>query len=101
MRHPLVDRAAAYPVSDDRLGEKVCLSVACHAGQTIAPMEMLAHLDQCGLSKFDMPEYFLMLDKFPLTASGKILKRELVEMTSRGELAPIPVNFKDLISTGE
>ena len=26
-----------------------------------------------------MPEYFIALDAFPLTASGKILKRELVE----------------------
>ncbi|MEI9806312.1 MAG: hypothetical protein WDN48_20570 [Pseudolabrys sp.] len=28
-----------------------------------------------GLSKYDMPEYFLEVSSFPLTASGKILKR--------------------------
>jgi acyl-CoA synthetase len=38
-----------------------------------------------------MPEYFLRLSEFPLTASGKILKRELVEMVKRGELLPEPV----------
>ena len=40
-----------------------------------------------------MPEYFVRLDAFPLTASGKILKRELVEMAKRGELAPAPVRL--------
>ena len=44
------------------------------------PSELLAHLGREGLSKYDMPEYFVRLDEFPLTASGKILKRELVEM---------------------
>jgi acyl-CoA synthetase len=100
MRHPTVERAAAYPVRDDRLGEKVCLAVVCRTDQTVTPMDMLAHLARCGLSKFDMPEYFLTLDRFPLTASGKILKRDLVEMTRRGDLAPAPVNFKDLVQTG-
>ena len=38
-------------------------------------------------------EYFVRLDEFPLTASGKILKRELIEMAKRGEIAPVPVRF--------
>ena len=41
-----------------------------------------------------MPEYFLALEEFPLTASGKILKRELAEMAKRGEIAPQPVRFQ-------
>jgi acyl-CoA synthetase len=41
-----------------------------------------------------MPEYFLRMEDFPLTASGKILKRELVTMIGRGELAPIPVRWR-------
>ena len=31
--------------------------------------EVLAHLDASGLSRYDMPEYFLILDEIPLTAS--------------------------------
>jgi acyl-CoA synthetase len=41
-----------------------------------------------------MPEYFLALDEFPLTPSGKILKRALSDMVKRGELAPSPVRFQ-------
>lgn len=94
MRHPLVERAAAYPVQDERLGEKVCLAVVVRAGALLEPMEILEHLAQAGLSKYDMPEFFLSLDRFPMTASGKLLKRSLVDSTARGELMPIPVRYK-------
>jgi acyl-CoA synthetase len=40
-----------------------------------------------------MPEFFIRVDAFPLTASGKILKRELVQMVRRGELLPQSVRF--------
>ena len=38
-----------------------------------------------------MPEFLVTLDAFPLTASGKILKRELVEQTRAGRILPEPV----------
>ena len=38
-----------------------------------------------------MPEYFLRVSEFPLTASGKILKRELVLQVQRKQLQPQPV----------
>lgn len=95
MRHPRVERAAAFPVRDDRLGEKVCLAII---KATEAPPpgadEILVHLANCGLSKYDMPEYFIVLNGFPLTASGKIVKRELVDMAQRGELQPAPARYK-------
>ena len=60
----------------------------------VAADELLGHLGREGLSKYDMPEFFVRLEEFPLTASGKILKRNLVEMVKRGELAPVPVRFQ-------
>ncbi|HEY4983186.1 MAG TPA: cyclohexanecarboxylate-CoA ligase, partial [Pseudolabrys sp.] len=78
-----------FPVADERLGERVCLAII----GTIASEAILQHLDAEGLSKYDMPEFFICVDTFPLTASGKILKRELVQMVKRGELAPQPVRF--------
>ncbi|MEP9377372.1 class I adenylate-forming enzyme family protein [Aquabacter sp. CN5-332] len=90
LRHEQVEKAACFPMADDRLGERACLAII----GTIEPDALLAHLDALGLSKFDMPEYFLRVDAFPLTASGKILKRSLVEMARRGEIQPVPVRFK-------
>ncbi len=83
-------RCAAYPVADERMGERVCLAII----GTIEPTALLAHLAAEGLSKYDMPEFFLRIDALPLTASGKILKRELVELTKRGLLRPIPTRFE-------
>ena len=45
---------------------------------------MLAHLDAQGPSKYDMPEYFLDLDQIPLTPSGTIRRRDIVETIARG-----------------
>ena len=89
LRHPDVIKAVAFPVSDERLGERVCLAII----GTISEAAILQHLRASGLSKYDMPEFFIRLDAFPLTASGKIFKRELVQMVKRGELSPQPVRF--------
>jgi acyl-CoA synthetase len=93
MRHPAVARCAAFPVADLRLGEQVCLAVIWHEGEAATAEELLAHLVREGLSRYDMPEYFIALDQFPLTASGKILKRELVEWAKAGRIAPMPVRW--------
>jgi acyl-CoA synthetase (AMP-forming)/AMP-acid ligase II len=92
-RYQAVERAAAVPVPDERMGEKVCLVIMPRAGQTVDPMDMLAHLDATGLSKFDMPEYMLAVDDIPLTPSGKILKRDLAEQIKAGTLVPMPVRW--------
>ncbi len=93
-RHPDVVKAAVFPIADDRLGERVCLSILQRAGASIDPQQILQHLYEVGLSKYDMPEYFIVLPAFPLTASGKILKRELIEMTKRGDIKPSAVRWK-------
>jgi acyl-CoA synthetase len=93
MRHKAVARCAAFAVADERLGERVCLSVIFHEGETAEADALLAHLHEAGLSRYDMPEYFLAMDAYPLTASGKILKRELVEWAKSGRIAPAPVRW--------
>jgi acyl-CoA synthetase len=94
MRHGAVERAAVIPIPDERLGEKACLAVVMRDGQEVTPDELLSHLDEAGLSRFDMPEYFLRIDRLPLTPNGKVLKRELIEAVQRGDLRPLPVRFR-------
>jgi acyl-CoA synthetase (AMP-forming)/AMP-acid ligase II len=92
-RHPAIRKAAAIPIGDPRLGEKVCLSVTFHPGETLTPMQVLAHLHAAGLSKYDMPEYFLAVAELPETASGKIRKAAIIELIATGALKPIPVRW--------
>ena len=89
IRHDGVERVAVFPVPDERLGERGCIAVI----GGIDADALLAHLHAEGLSRYDMPEYFIRMDAFPLTASGKILKRELVEMARQGTIRPDPVRF--------
>lgn len=84
LRHGDVEKAACFPVADPRLGERVCIAVIGEAD----PHDLLRHLAEQGLSKFDMPEYFVRLAAFPLTPSGKVLKRALVEQARSGVIAP-------------
>lgn len=95
MRHSGINKAAAIPVADKRLGEKVCLAIIPLDGFAVTGDEILTHLHHQGLSKYDMPEYFSVLDEFPLTASGKILKRELAAMIKRGEIEPLPIRWRN------
>ena len=92
-KHPDIRLAAAIPVADDRLGERVCLAIITASGAALSSDAVLAHLAASGLSKYDMPEFFIQLDAFPLTASGKILKRELVEWLQGGRINPFPVRW--------
>ena len=92
-RHPSVQRAAAVPIKDARLGERVCLVVVFRQGQSENPEALLLHLDRAGLSKFDMPEYFLAIAEIPLTPNGKMLKREIIDRINDGTLEPKPIRF--------
>jgi acyl-CoA synthetase len=94
-RHAAVQKAAAFGVPDARLGEKACLAVIVRDGARLEAQEMLEHLHAAGLSRFDMPEYFIAVDAFPLTPSGKILKRELIAWAKSGRLTPQPVRWTE------
>jgi len=94
MRHPQVERAAAIGIKDPRLGEKVCIAVMTRDRGRINAQDLLSHLHAQGLSKFDMPEYFLQVDEIPLGASGKILKRALLPFIADGSMKPEPVRWR-------
>jgi len=89
LTHAGVTKAAAFPIADERLGEKVCLAIIGN----VQSSEILDHLAESGLSKFDMPEWFVILTEFPLNAAGKVMKRDLIEMARRGDISPVAVRY--------
>jgi acyl-CoA synthetase len=94
LRHDAIEKAAAFPVADGRLGERVCLAVVARGGMQVDPEAILEHLNASGLSRYDMPEFILQLSEMPLTASGKLLRRELVQRVAEGRVRPLPVRFR-------
>jgi len=93
-RHAAIEKAAAFPVPDPRLGERVCLAIVARDNLQVEPEAILRHLETEGVSKFDMPEFILALDDLPLTASGKVIKRELARRVEEGSLRPLPVRLR-------
>ena len=91
--HHAVQRVAAVPVPDPRLGERVCLAVMFWPGKVVAAEEILKHLDDNGLSKYDMPELFLQVDELPLTASGKVRKLDIIDWIADGRAKPTPIHW--------
>jgi acyl-CoA synthetase (AMP-forming)/AMP-acid ligase II len=95
LSHDAVERAAAFPVADSRLGERVCLAVVARGKFRVEPEAILRHLDAAGLSRYDMPEFLLLLDELPLTATGKVKKHDLVRWVAEGRVRPLPVRPED------
>jgi acyl-CoA synthetase len=94
LRHAAIEGVAAFPLADPRLGERVCLAVVLRKDKQVEPEAILQHLDMAGLSKYDMPEFILPLREMPLTASGKVIKRDLVRLVEEGSLDPLPVRLR-------
>jgi acyl-CoA synthetase (AMP-forming)/AMP-acid ligase II len=92
--HQAIKRVAAVPVPDQRLGERVCLAVMFEPGRQASGEDILNYLDEAGLSKYDMPEFFLEVDEIPLTASGKMRKRDIVDWIAEGRAAPMAIHWQ-------
>jgi acyl-CoA synthetase len=95
LRHVAVERAAAIPVPDERLGEKACIAIMPRTGATVSADELADHLGKAGLSRYDMPEYFLHLEEIPLMANGKVEKGHIERWIREGQVTPA------LIVTGQ
>jgi non-ribosomal peptide synthetase component E (peptide arylation enzyme) len=78
--HPALAEVAVVAVPEPVAGEIACAVVRCRAG-TRAPTlaELGAYLTERGLSRRKLPERLEVVDDFPRTASGKIVKRALRE----------------------
>lgn len=91
MQHETVERAAAIPVADSRLGERVCLAVMYRRGADNGFDKVLDHLAAAGLSKYEMPELYLELADIPLMSNGKIQKLDIMRWIADGRVEPAAV----------
>jgi long-chain acyl-CoA synthetase len=74
--HPTVASAAAIGVPDERWGEAIHAVVVLRDGTGATPAELLSFAaDQ--LASFKKPRSLEIVDELPLSATGKVLKREL------------------------
>ena len=76
-QHPLIDEAAVVAMPHERLGETLCAYVILRAGQQLSLEGLLEQVAQAGVARQKFPEYLVVVEDFPRTASGKIRKDRL------------------------
>jgi acyl-CoA synthetase (AMP-forming)/AMP-acid ligase II len=75
-KHPAVATCAVIGVPDDRWGERVHAVVVLKAGES-ATMEELQEHTRSLISSYKIPRSMAFRDALPISAAGKVLKREL------------------------
>lgn len=76
--HPAVDTSAVFGITDEYRGESVAAVVTLRPGQTTTDTE-LTEFTRSRLASFKCPRTIRIIDKIPMTPTGKILRRELRE----------------------
>lgn len=74
---PQVRVVALVGLPDPVFGEKACACVVLQPGTTLGFDELIAYLRQQKIASFKLPERLEIMQAFPVSPVGKILKREL------------------------
>ncbi len=77
-KHPAVHMCAVVGIPDPKWGEVGLACVVLKAGQAAAADELLGFLSS-RLARYKVPRHVVFLDGLPISAAGKILRREMKE----------------------
>ncbi|NLD68553.1 MAG: AMP-binding protein [Limnobacter sp.] len=77
--HPKVRAVTLVAMPDPVFGERGCAFVIAQPGETLSLDELVAFLRGQGIASFKLPERLELVDEFPVSPVGKILKRQLRE----------------------
>jgi 2,3-dihydroxybenzoate-AMP ligase len=87
LKHPAIKGVAVVAMSDAVFGEKACACVTLKQGQKLSFEDLQQFLLAQKIAKFKLPERLEVLDEFPLSPAGKILRRDLREMVDQNRAA--------------
>ncbi|KEI72345.1 long-chain-fatty-acid--CoA ligase [Endozoicomonas elysicola] len=78
LAHPDIMQAAVIGVPDDYYVEEIMACLILHEGRELSP-ELVKTWARQQLGDYKYPRYVRVFEAFPLSATGKVLKRELRE----------------------
>jgi 2,3-dihydroxybenzoate---[aryl-carrier protein] ligase len=79
---PQVKEVSLVAMHDPVFGEKACACVVLQLGARLSFEELVAHLRAQQIASFKLPERLEVMEAFPISPAGKILKRELREIVA-------------------
>ena len=79
LKHPGVNQAAVVGYPDQRLSEVAVAFVQPAGGASLDPAEVIAHC-KGKMAGFKVPRHVILVEEFPMTASGKVQKAKLREL---------------------
>ena len=80
LQHPKVFQVSLVAMPDDTFGEKACAFVRPRADETLGFEEIIHFLRSKKIASFKLPERLEIIEAFPVSPVGKILKRQLREI---------------------
>ena len=80
--HPKIKNVCVVAMPDETFGEKACAFVIPVDGATIDLDEIKTFLLGRNIAKFKLPERLAVVQQFPISAAGKILRRELRQVAA-------------------
>ena len=86
MSHSAIFSAAAVPLPDPDLGEKICAAVV-FAGPPVTLAELNGYLDERGVATHSRPDMLVALPTLPTTPVGKIDKRAIARQITAANRA--------------
>jgi 2,3-dihydroxybenzoate-AMP ligase len=77
LAHPNVMSVCVVAMPDAVFGEKACAFAILREGRTLTLEELVAFLQGREIARFKLPERLEIVNEFPISPAGKILRREL------------------------
>jgi 2,3-dihydroxybenzoate-AMP ligase len=78
LAHPAVANVACVPLPDEALGERMCACVVLQPDQSLTLDELVSFLLTLEIAKHKLPERLELMESLPLSAVGKVSKKNLV-----------------------
>ena len=80
IQHPSVREVAVYGVPSEKWGETPVAAVILQPEAAVSPRELLEWVNERVAARFQKVKEVVIIDEFPRTATGKVLKRTLRDM---------------------
>lgn len=80
--HPKVKTVVLVAMPDPVFGEKACACVIVKPGETLTLEELTDFLRTRQIASFKLPERLEVMDRFPISPVGKIMKRQLRDIVA-------------------